>query len=93
MIMCLVLISDWCQPKAEVKTQISWFLTRFTRKILDYSNGSCLSLMQFKKIFRAIGKACLKSVPSDAENRVRRCLVEFLVFNSICLIKVSHLSE
>ena len=37
--------------------------------------------MQYKKNFRAIGKACLKSVPSDAENRVqpfRRQMSHFL---------------
>ena len=47
-----------------------WFSTRFTRKILDYSNGTCLYFIQCKKNFRAIGKACLKSAPSEAENRV-----------------------
>ena len=93
MIMCSVLIS-YCfcrRPSWKPKTQpngssvVVWlrFSTRFTRKTLDYSNGSCLYSRKYSKSRNII----LKGVPSDRENRVRRRLVEFLVINSVYLKK------
>ena len=55
-----------------------WFSTRFTRKTLDYSNGSCLYTTKYSNW----GNIILKSVPSDGENRVRRRSVELLAFNT-----------